>query len=62
MFETEDGISYRLATIPPAGQVVGTLAYLSPEPVDAARSVDDRADVYALGATPYHLRSGVPTV
>ncbi|HEV7788812.1 MAG TPA: AAA family ATPase, partial [Pseudonocardia sp.] len=42
-------------------QIVGTLAYLAPEQTGrTGRSVDQRADLYALGATLYELASGAP--
>ena len=44
----------------PMGRGLGTLAYVSPEQALDARSVDARADIYALGATLYHLISGHP--
>ena len=42
-------------------QVVGTLAYLAPEQTGrTGRAVDQRADLYALGATLYELVAGRP--
>jgi signal transduction histidine kinase len=42
-------------------QIVGTLEYLAPEQTGrTGRSVDQRADLYALGATLYELATGVP--
>lgn len=41
-----------------AGQVVGTPLYMPPEQFDSSDRVDGRADIYALGATVYHLLTG----
>ena len=42
-------------------EIVGTLAYLAPEQTGrTGRSVDQRADLYALGATLYELGTGEP--
>ncbi|HVH22086.1 MAG TPA: AAA family ATPase [Pseudonocardia sp.] len=42
-------------------QIVGTLAYLAPEQTGrTGRSVDQRADLYAFGATLYELATGAP--
>ncbi len=40
-------------------QSVGTLQYMSPEQIDA-RSIDHRADLYALGLVFYELLAGTP--
>ncbi len=44
-----------------AGSVMGTLPYMSPEQLRGQR-LDQRADVYGLGATVYHLLVGEPPV
>jgi predicted ATPase/signal transduction histidine kinase len=42
-------------------EIVGTLAYLAPEQTGrTGRSVDQRADLYALGASLYELATGEP--
>jgi signal transduction histidine kinase len=42
-------------------EIVGTLAYLAPEQTGrTGRSVDQRADLYALGTTLYELATGAP--
>ncbi|WP_433505549.1 AAA family ATPase [Pseudonocardia halophobica] len=42
-------------------EIVGTLAYLAPEQTGrTGRSVDQRADLYGLGATLYELATGAP--
>jgi eukaryotic-like serine/threonine-protein kinase len=42
-----------------AGQLIGTLPYMSPEQVGAEPEVDTRSDVYALGVVMYQLVSGM---
>ncbi|HLK46183.1 MAG TPA: serine/threonine-protein kinase, partial [Acidimicrobiales bacterium] len=42
------------------GSVLGTPSYMPPEQVDTGGEVDARTDVYALGATLYHVIAGRP--
>src|SRR5581483_7612029 len=45
----------------PAGEIAGMLPYLAPEQTGLVeRPVDQRADLYALGATLYELATGEP--
>ena len=39
---------------------LGSPHYMAPEQLDASKPVDLRADIYALGATAYHLLAGHP--
>ncbi|MBX3202016.1 MAG: serine/threonine protein kinase, partial [Labilithrix sp.] len=47
-----------LQTLTRVGDVVGTLSYMAPEQIKSSRSVDRRADVWALGACLYRFVSG----
>jgi serine/threonine protein kinase len=41
-----------------AGELVGTLNYMSPEQLDGGKEIDARCDVYALGVIGYELLGG----
>src|SRR5262249_13475050 len=50
-----------IAGLSAAGSVMGTLPYMAPEQL-RGEPLDQRADVYGLGATVYHLLVGQPPV
>jgi len=43
-----------------AGKTLGTPLYISPELARGLKDIDIRSDLYSLGATVYHLATGVP--
>jgi formylglycine-generating enzyme required for sulfatase activity len=58
-FSTREG-SLSSVALSRAGELRGTVGYLAPEQIADARSVDDRADIFALGAVLYEAVAGVP--
>ncbi|MEP7119611.1 MAG: protein kinase [Byssovorax sp.] len=49
------------ATVTRAGTLLGTPSYMAPEQVRGAKSIDARADVFALGALLFECLTGAPT-
>ena len=53
------GSQVQLAGVTEVGVVMGTPEYVAPEQLRVG-AIDERADIYALGATFYHLLTGKP--
>ncbi len=58
---TDFGIAKMLtgkAKVTKTGAMLGTLAYMAPEQINASEEIDHRADIYALGAMMYQMLTG----
>src|SRR5262249_17160828 len=52
----------RAADLSAEGQILGTPLFMSPEQARGGRELDERSDIYSLGAAGYYLRTCRPTV
>ena len=53
-------LNFEKMSLLPAGELMGTIAYLAPEQRFSSKKVNRRADVYALGAILYEMLMGFP--
>ncbi len=54
------GFAVQEGSLEDSETTVGTIAYIAPEQAEGRGDLDGRADIYALGATLYHLVVGEP--
>jgi hypothetical protein len=59
-FAAAKAMDFEGTSLTQSGEVLGTIAYLAPEQRFNSKSVDRRADVYALGAILYEMLMGFP--
>ena len=50
----------RAARLSAEGQILGTPLYMSPEQATGSQELDERSDIYSLGAVAYYLLTGRP--
>lgn len=58
--DANPGVTGPSASMTSSGEMLGTPLYMAPEQFEAAKHVDARADVYAMGVTLYAMLAGAP--